>query len=216
MITAPKNNKLERMMSKSEITDLGATMSLLISGTSKSLANMTGEEYVYSFGRINEVKPEYVDQLLQLFDEEVCAVYLRADGDVTVGMMMFLTHEQARQLARRLLGNNDLKELDSLGRSSISEVGNILFAGSFLNKISEFTGFKMNCSVPGLAIDSLQGIIEFPISDISSIESMMVIVESELYGKVTGTRIKLLIVMGVSDARKLEKSMNVNEIKRGK
>lgn len=194
------------MISEAEMVDLGATMSLLASGTSKSLAMMTGEDYVYSFGRVNEVKPEYLDQLVQLFSEEVCAVYLRADGDVTVGMMLFLTHEEARQLARRLLGNKDMKELDSLGRSSISEVGNILFAGSFLNDIAKYTGFKMNCSVPGLAIDSINGIIEFPISDISAVESMMVMAESELVGKITGTRIKVLIVMGVTDARKLAAS----------
>jgi chemotaxis protein CheY-P-specific phosphatase CheC len=195
-----------RAISEAEIIDLGATMSLLASGTSKSLAMMTGEDYVYSFGRVNEVKPEYLDQLVQLFSEEVCAVYLRADGDVTVGMMLFLTHEEARQLARRLLGNKDMKELDSLGRSSISEVGNILFAGSFLNDIAKYTGFKMNCSVPGFAIDSINGIIEFPISDISAVDSMMVMAESELVGKITRTRIKVLIVMGVTDARKLAAS----------
>jgi chemotaxis protein CheY-P-specific phosphatase CheC len=216
MITAPKNNNKVELprLSESEMSDLGTSMSLLISGTSPSLATMTGEDYTFSFGRISEVKPEYVDHLVQLFTEEVCAVYLRADGDITVGMMLFLTHEQARQLVRRLLGNNEIKELDSLGRSSISEVGNILFAGSFLNKISQYTGFKLNCSVPGFAIDNLHGIIEFPISDISAVEDMMIIAESELSGKVTGTRIKILIVMGVTDARRLKASMCARGIKR--
>ncbi|AFU57959.1 putative chemotaxis protein cheC, inhibitor of mcp methylation [Candidatus Nitrososphaera gargensis Ga9.2] len=199
-----KNNHVS--ISEAEITDLGTTISMLASGTSKSLAMMTGEEYTYSFGRINEVKPQYVDQLVQLFNEELCAVYLRADGDVTVGMMLFLTHEQARQLARRLLGNNDLKELDILGRSSISEVGNILFAGSFLNDMAKYTGFKMKCSVPGFATDTIHGIIEFPISDIAATDNILVIAESELVGKITGTRIKVLIIMGITDARKLAAS----------
>jgi chemotaxis protein CheY-P-specific phosphatase CheC len=193
-------------ISEAEIMDLGSTISMITSGTSKSLTMMTGEEYVYSFGRINEVKPEYIDQLVRLFREELCAVYLRADGDVTVGMLLFLTHEEARQLARRLLGNNDLLELDGLGRSSISEVGNILFAGSFLNDMSKYTGFKMKCSVPGFAIDTINGIIEFPISDIATVENMLVMSESELVGKMTGTRVKILIVMGISDARKLATS----------
>ncbi len=194
------------IISKAEITDLGATISMLTAGTSKSLAMMTGEEYTYSFGRINEVKPNYLDQLVRLFNEELCAVYLRADGDVTVGMMLFLTHEEARRLAQRLLGNNDLGELDSLGRSSISEVGNILFAGSFLNDMAKYTGFKMNCSVPGFAIDMIHGIIEFPISDIAARDNTLVMAESELVGKATGTRIKVLIVMGIADARKLAAS----------
>lgn len=206
-MTAMNGSKI----SEAEIMDLGSTISMLTSGTSKSLGMMTGEEYVYSFGRISEIRPEYIDQLVRLFSEELCAVYLRADGDVTVGMLLFLTHEEARQLARRLLGNDDLRELDSLGRSSISEVGNILFAGSFLNDMSKYTGFKMNCSIPGFAIDTINSIIEFPISDISAVENMLVMSESELVGKVTGTRIKILIVMGITDARKLATSARINK-----
>ncbi|MEW6604443.1 MAG: chemotaxis protein CheC [Thermoproteota archaeon] len=198
-------------ISEAEIMNLGSTISMLTSGTSKSLTMMTGEEYVYSFGRISEVRPEYIDQLVRLFSEELCAVYLRADGDVTVGMLLFLTYKEARQLARRLLGNNDLRELDSLGRSSISEVGNILFAGSFLNDMSKYTGFKMNCSVPGFAIDTISGIIEFPISDIAAVENMLVMSESELVGKVTGMRIKILTVMGITDARKLATSTRASK-----
>lgn len=198
-------------ISEAEITDLGSTISMLTSGTSKSLAMMTGEEYVHSFGKISEARSEYIDQLIRLFREELCAVYLRADGDVTVGMLLFLTHEEARQLARRLLGNNDLRELGSLGRSSISEIGNILFAGSFLNDLSKYTGFKMNCSVPGFAIDTINGIIEFPISDIAAVENMLVMSESELVGKVTGTRIKIIIIMGITDARKLATSARTSK-----
>jgi chemotaxis protein CheY-P-specific phosphatase CheC len=187
-----------------EMSRIGEVISSIVAGTSKSLAMMTGEQYDYSFRTVGQVTTSYLDNMTQLFKDEVCAVYLRADGEVTVGMMLFLTHIEARHLARRLLGNRDMEQLDALGKSSISEVGNILFAGSFLNDMSKTTGFKMSCSVPGLAIDNLIGIIEMPVTDIATTEQELIIAESELCNKSGGITIKVLIIMGFDDARKLQ------------
>jgi chemotaxis protein CheY-P-specific phosphatase CheC len=203
-----KNNSKATTLTQNEVNELGENISMLVSETSKTLAMMTGEEYIYSFGRISEVKPEFVDHLVQLFAGEVCSVYLKADGDITVGMMLFLTREHAHRLAGRLLGDNNLNELDGLGKSSISEVGNVLFAGSFLNSISRYTGFQMNCSVPGFATDAIHQVIQLPIKDISRVDDKTLIAQSELFGKETGTTLKLLIILAVSDGRKLISSMD--------
>ena len=206
-------NKDTVLLSRKEVSDLGAKIALLASETSKSLSMMTGEEYTYSFIGISEFKPEYIDELVQATVGEICAVYVRAEGDITVGMMLFLPHEQASRLAHRLLGSSDPRDLDKLGRSSIAEVGNILLAGSLVNNISRYTGFKMHCSVPGLAIDNIHGVIEFPINDISRVDEKSVIAESKLLGKQTNTTIRILVVVGASDARKLRSSMNNNDIR---
>jgi chemotaxis protein CheY-P-specific phosphatase CheC len=193
-----------------EMDNIGKVISFIVAGTSKSLAMMTGEQYDYSFRTVGQVTGNYLDNMTQLFKDEVCAVYLRAEGEVTVGMMLFLTYNDARQLARRLLGNQNLDQLDALGKSSISEVGNILFAGAFLNDMSKTTGFKMSCSVPGLAIDNLNGIIELPISDIGADEQKLIIAESELTAKSGGVMIKVLIIMGLDDARKLRSAAEIS------
>jgi chemotaxis protein CheY-P-specific phosphatase CheC len=212
-ISSTDKNKGTVLLSRKEVTDLGAKISLLASETSKSLSMMSGEEYTYSFIGISEFKPEYIDELVQASAGEICAVYVRAEGDITVGMMLFLAHEQAGRLAHRLLGSSDPAELNKLGRSSIAEVGNILLAGSLVNNMSRHTGFKMNCSVPGLAIDNIHGVIEFPINDISSVDEKSIIAESKLIGKQSNTTIRILIVIGASDARKLHSSMK-NDDKR--
>jgi chemotaxis protein CheY-P-specific phosphatase CheC len=198
-------------ISESSLEKLRNTISHIVAGTSRSLEMLTGEEYQYSFGRLNEAKPQFLDQLVGIFSGEVCAVYLKSGGDITAGMMMFLTYDEARQLARRLLGNDNIKEIDGLGRSSISEVGNILFAGSFLNTISKNTGFRLTCSTPGFAMDNLKGIIEFPIGDISSQEDRMIIAEAQFIGEASGIRIKILIFIGITDALKLAMSFDANK-----
>jgi chemotaxis protein CheY-P-specific phosphatase CheC len=204
MDTNDKKKENVGMPAQQEMSRLGDVISSIVAGTSKSLAMMTGEHYEYSFRTVGQVTASYLDNMTRLFKDEVCAVYLRADGEVTVGMMLFLTHDEARQLARRLLGNQDLQQLDALGKSSISEVGNILFAGSFLNDLSKTTGFRMSCSVPGLAIDNLNGIIELPVSDMASTEQELIMSESELCSKSKDITIKVLIIMGINDARKLQ------------
>jgi chemotaxis protein CheY-P-specific phosphatase CheC len=192
-----------------EMNNIGKVISFIVSGTSKSLATMTGEQYDYSFRTVGKVTSNYLENMTQLFKDEVCAVYLRAEGEITVGMMLFLTYTDAQQLARRLLGNQNLDQLDALGKSSISEVGNILFAGAFLNDMSKTTGFKMSCSVPGLAIDNLNGIIELPISDIGADDHKLIIAESELTARSGGVMIKVLIIMGLDDARKLRSAAEI-------
>ncbi|MCI0563453.1 MAG: chemotaxis protein CheC [Nitrososphaera sp.] len=190
---------------------IGSTISFLVVGTSSSLSMMAGEPYEYTFHTIREATNSYLENIVKHFHEEVCAVYLRGEGDITVGMMLFLTNRHARELADRLLGKSDGGQLESLGKSSISEIGNILLGGTFLNELSKFTGFKMRSSVPGLAIDSLRGIIEFPISDMSSVSDRLLMLESELFGSLTGIRIKILIIMGLADATKLRSAISASE-----
>jgi chemotaxis protein CheY-P-specific phosphatase CheC len=211
----PAENPSEKAMgfdlADDEKRKIGVTISSLVVGTSSSLSLLAGEPYEYTFHTIREATDSYLENVVKQSGEEVCAVYLRGEGDVTVGMMLFLTNRDARELAHRLLGRGDLGQLDSLGKSSISEIGNILFGGTFLNDMSKFTGFKMRCSMPGLAINNLRGIIQFPIADMSSIEDHLLLAESELAGTLSGIHIKILVIMGFEDARKLRSAVSASE-----
>ena len=61
-----------------------------------------------------------------------------------------------------LVGSNADADLSLEGKSSLAEIGNIM-AASLFNAINEETGCKMLSSVPGLAIDTAEALLESPI-----------------------------------------------------
>ncbi|HZT35087.1 MAG TPA: hypothetical protein VFA15_04135 [Nitrososphaera sp.] len=171
--------------------------------SSSSLSTMTGEQFQFKLNGVAYVGMDYLDRLSSLHPEDVCGVCLKAEGEMKAAMLLFLDDHNARLLAARLLGQKYLDKLDSLGRSSISEVGNILFAGCFLNSVCKITGLKTLSSVPGLGIGNLLALAEHPITHMASSSDELLAAESELVGKETGITLKILLVLGRGDAQKL-------------
>ena len=94
-----------------------------------------------------------------------------------------------------------MSSLTSVGRSSISEIGNILSA-SILNAISN-NGLKVESSVPGFAIDTFRTLIEFVASEIGSKSDRLIIANVDLIGVNSDTKLHILLVQDDQEARKL-------------
>lgn len=172
--------------------------------TKPAFSMILGEDVEYSVRSMNLMHLQDIDGILLPFmNQEMCAIYLRADGDVTIGMLMFMHEEQALKLASKLLGKETPGPLDAMGRSSIAEVGNMLLAGSVLNAISDSTGFKIDCSVPGFAIESLGAILEDPIAEIAVRTNSLILAGVELPAVSSNTRVYLFLFFGLDDIKKL-------------
>ena len=63
-------------------------------------------------------------------------------------------------------------------KSAICEIGNIC-ACAYLNAISKFLGITLIPSPPGLAIDMLGAILEFPASVIGNRSDLAIVIESK-------------------------------------
>ncbi|MEM2141009.1 chemotaxis protein CheC [Nitrososphaera sp.] len=172
--------------------------------TKPAFSMILGEEVEYSVRSMNLMHLQDIDGILLPFmNQEMCAIYLRAEGDVRIGMLLFMQESQALSLAAKLLGKDTLDRLDSMGKSSLAEVGNILLAGSVLNAISDSTGFRIDCSVPGFAIESLGAILGDPIAEIAVRTNSLILAGVELYAPKSNVRVYIFLFFGLDDIKKL-------------
>jgi chemotaxis protein CheY-P-specific phosphatase CheC len=196
------------MMSTLSELELKALKELLNSyigtKTKPAFSMILGEDVEYSVRSMNLMHLQDMDGILLPFmNQEMCAIYLRAEGDVRIGMLLFMQEAQALRLAAKMLGKDTLDRLDAMGRSSLAEVGNILLAGSVLNAISNSTGFRIDCSVPGFAMESLGAILEDPISEIALRTNSLILAGVELHGTKSNTRVYIFLFFGLDDIKKI-------------
>jgi len=93
-------------------------------------------------------------------EEVVSCVFLDLEGDVPGTVLFIFTEQSTYRLVDMLMGQEvgSTKELDAMGESAVSEIGNVL-TGSFVNAIGGMTGLTMNTSVPMFAFDMFGAIL---------------------------------------------------------
>ena len=144
-----------------------------------------------------------LENMMPTFEDTMTmsAVYVKGEGDLRIGILLCMPERDSKKLSAKLLGKSKMSSLTSVGRSSISEIGNILSA-SILNAISN-NGLKVESSVPGFAIDTFRTLIEFVASEIGSKSDRLIIANVDLIGINSGTKLHILLVQDDQEARKL-------------
>lgn len=95
-------------------------------------------------------------------EQRVVGVFLEAHGPGRGGIMLMFSLDMATSLVDLMLSRpHAMRELDELDRDAISEVGNIC-ASAYLNAVAKFCGATMVPSPPGVAVDMLHAILEYP------------------------------------------------------
>ncbi len=138
-----------------------------------------------------------------------CSVFLKGEGDIRIGILYTIQDLDARRIAAKLLGVDKIDSLDELGKSALSEVGNIM-SGSFFNALSDHTGLKVELSTPTFAITSSGSILEPHAAEFCNTPNDMV-TQVEIEGKESGIIVHMLIIQDHDNARKLliEKGISV-------
>lgn len=168
-----------------------------------ALSMMLGETFKHDLSRLIEVEFTGIETIVEPFaHQRTCAVYLKTEGAIRFGMLFFLQENEAKVLAAKLLGKAEVENIDAIGRSSISEIGNILLAGSFLNSISESTGFQIDCSVPGFALENIRAIMGEPLAEVAATTDRLVVADAQLTS-MSGISMRILVLVGIEDALKL-------------
>ena len=142
-----------------------------------------------------------LDMLDNVTENNVCSVYINGKGDINVALLLLLNMDEAKYMAGRMIGI-DIQELDELSRSAISELGNILLVGSFVNALANITDFKIECGVPGFAIEAYRSIIEYIFVENCKDDSI-VAVYTTLICKKTLFKIHIVLLLNPEDAKKL-------------
>lgn len=195
---------MEVLQPQQDLKKLGDIISSYIgTKTAASLSMILNEPVSHRIRKVVEVNSLDLDAVIPVFDIlPMCSVYLRGIGDVHVTMLFFLPSSMARKFAAKLLGVEKMSKLSSLGRSSISEVGNMM-AGSFLNALSDNTGFRVEMSTPGFAADTFKALIQTPTAELATTTDRVIITEAELHSADSDIIIDTLILLSPSEAKKI-------------
>ncbi len=146
-----------------------------------ALSSMLGRPVEIAVPKIKILDFEQVAENLGGLEQQLFALLLTLDGDVT-GMMMFLLNQKfAYSVLNSLLGTefDENMEIDEMSESAIREVGNIM-ASSYANAMSSLTGLTINISVPSLSIDMVGSVLSVPAIYYAHISDKIIFIENEL------------------------------------
>ncbi|MEO9308543.1 MAG: chemotaxis protein CheC [Nitrososphaera sp.] len=173
----------------------------LIQKTSLALSTLLGEpvSHILKQTRDGTATIRYVKDMGK--DTIVCSVFLYGIGDVRLGILYVIPECDAKYIAGKLLCLDKIDSLDSISKSAISEVGNIL-SGSFFNTLSDHTGFKIELSTPNFVMTSIS---DFSYDNIAQFlqPDDDILTEIEFSSRKSGVRLHMLIIQDHDNVRKL-------------
>jgi chemotaxis protein CheC len=172
--------------------------------TIPSLSVLLKEPVHHYLKEIKEIGTSDIEELISSLNEEsvMAAAYVRGEGDFQIRVLVYLPEKESKNLASKLLGQNVLDELDALGKSSISEIGNMLSASIF-NAISHKTGSKISSTVPGFAIDTVRTLFEGVTVEATNESPSLILASFDLKATKSSLVISLLIILDPSEATKI-------------
>ena len=171
--------------------------------TVDSLSMILGEQIQHKIGKVRLLDFSELDELTPAFSdtENMSAVYLKQTGDVNIGVLYYMPEKDGKRFAAKLLGKKRLGSFTKLGKSSLSETGNIL-SGSFFNALNNEQDCKTTSEIPGFAVDTFRSLLEFPAMDIG-IESQSLIAYSAEFHSESDLKLRMLIILDPENAKKL-------------
>lgn len=175
----------------------------ITTNTVHSLSVLLEEPIQCKIGKVRLLDISELDELTPAFSEAVdmSAVYLKQTGDISVGVLYYMPEKDGKRFAAKLLGKKSLGSFTKLGKSSLSETGNIL-SGSFFNALANDQDCKTFSDVPGFAVDTFRSILEFPAMEIGIESQSLVAISAEFFSS-SQLQLRMLIILSPSDAKKL-------------
>jgi len=151
-------------------TDLLATkvqallQSVIVAGASqaaRALSGMIGQPVTLTVSRISKWPLAAVADHLGGPEAHVAGIYLASEGSLRGHIMLILSLEDALRLVDMLmeLPEGTTRELDSLARSALGEVGN-LAASFFLSSVADAIGATCRPSPPAVIVDMAGAVLD--------------------------------------------------------
>ena len=147
-----------------EIGNIGA------GNASKALSDMTDQKIEVGFPTVKLEELDKIPEIIEKETEEMIAVWLdvNLDGeDKGMGRLLLLMNSESALKLSDKLTSREIEELDSMGKSSLKETGNIL-SGSALTAITNFMDMRLIEGIPKLEEEPLENIMSDIVFEISS------------------------------------------------
>ncbi len=174
----------------------------IASQTSLSLSTLLSEPINYKVMVLD--KRFFNPKNIKLSSDEIqmCGVRLVGKGDIHIEICYAMKVKYAKKIVAKLLGGDEIREIDEMGSSAIQEVANIL-TGSFFNAMSKGTGFRVDLSTPNYLQGDLESMVKESTKKVITETESAIITDAELVGEKSGIRIHMIIVQNTKDARKI-------------
>ncbi len=137
------------------------------------------------------------------YEENVFAVYIKGIGDIKLTLLLIIKEDNMKRLTEVFIGNTlGYEASDDLIISAVAEFGNILLAGAFTNALTNLAGFRIDCTAPGYANDTLASIMEYIIADSEAVQ--FIYTESRVVFKVNkDITLTISLLIPAEDAKKI-------------
>lgn len=168
-----------------------------------SLSSLTNDEVKFTSIKTSELGLDEISTIVPKteFHENDVGIYIVCDGDVKLGILFHLPLSDAKKLAALMTGSQSNSDLSPIGKSSLTEIGNIL-AASLFNAINAEKGCKITSSVPQLGIDTAEALLESPIIETAVSDTFI-----HTYGQLHCINSKIILNASIfqdpADAKKL-------------
>jgi chemotaxis protein CheC len=150
-----------------------------IHSAAKGISVMVGAEMQVSKPSVCMVPLADIQKIVGEPENEVVAIYLRADGHLACQFMLILPVQKALELVDLMLGEPEgtTQELGSLERSALAELGN-LSGTLFLNAVAAETHLEARPTPPAVMVDMAGAILDILLMSWDGISDHVLIIQS--------------------------------------
>ena len=181
-------------LSQNDLQKLGKILSEFInSKMASNLSMLINDDVKFVSATPQELGLDDIEKIIPQTEvqENDVGMYITCQGEMEIGILFHLPLGDAKKIAAKLLGSESNSDLSVEGKSSLTEISNIMGA-SFFNILNEKTGCKITSSVPGLAIDTIPILLESPIMEAAASNTFVY-----TYGELQCTESKLKIAISI-------------------
>jgi chemotaxis protein CheC len=142
-------------------------------------STMLGEKLQYTDPTVQKVPLSEIATLLGGPETEAVGIYLNSEGKLAGQFMLIIPLERSLDLTDLLLDvpPGTTKELGTLERSALGEVGNIT-ASFFLNTFSNMTGIATRPSPPAVMVDMVGAIMDIIVAACGGVSDHVLLMQT--------------------------------------
>lgn len=146
-----------------------------------AIAELTQKPFNMSVPRAEEIGLEQLPLIIGGREEQTVGIYMSVTGDITGHIAFMFPWESAQKFWTMLLGYapEDASGVGELEASVMLEIGNIVNS-SFLNAISDMTGFSLHATPPMVSIEMAAAILESIVLEAYSTDHCALSIETRI------------------------------------
>jgi chemotaxis protein CheC len=121
-----------------------------------------------------------IPQLLGGPENEAVGIYLRAEGDIPVQIMLIIPYEKALKLVDLMMGEPEgsTQVLGKLERSGLAEIGNMT-GTFFMNTVARMANISLRPTPPAVMVDMLGAILDIIIATTGGISDKVLLMQAK-------------------------------------